>query len=312
MPFHISKQARACCIFFLASAAALVFVLVVIYYPRSVDAVSTAATTAGDYRAFYEDAYASAPTDKKIESSYRNSRVPPPPNTQTVEIQEFVQRYHLQHKRVLEVGSGGGNLQDIVPDYTGLDISDTAKRFYHKRFVVASATSMPFPDNSFDAIWTLYVLEHVPKPEEALSEMRRVLRNGGLLYLAPAWQCRSWHAQGYDVRPYSDFPITGKLVKASIPLRESAIFRSLYTLPIRFLRLTAWKLSGHQTAFRYNAITPNYTHYWEPDSDAVNSMDSYEAILWFESRGDACLNYNGSPLRQFFARTHAIIIKIRK
>jgi len=34
-------------------------------------------------------------------------------------------------------------------------------------------------------------------------------------------------------------------------------------------------------------------HYWVPDSDAVNSMDPYEAALWFETRGDQCVNCPG-------------------
>ena len=306
-------------IFILLFFAILVVALTVIYYPRSVDVVSAAnpATEKTDYRNFYEDSYAPADQiiDPKIESSYNlrdvPAKAPAQPDSRAVDIKEFVQRYSLQDKRVLEVGAGSGKFQDIVEDYTGSDISSTAKRLFHKRFVACSSTSMPFPDSEFDALWTIAVLEHVPKPEQALSEMRRVLKNGGLLYLSPAWQCRSWHADGYDVRPYGDFDIKGKLIKASVPLRDSVVFRSLYTFPIRFLRLTAWKFNGRPTSFRYNAITPNYQHYWESDSDAVNSMDPYEAILWFNSRGDKCLNYNGS-VSQFFVRTDAIIIRIQK
>src|SRR5262249_25631682 len=150
-----------------------------------------------------------------------------------------------------------------------------AKRFFHKPFVLGSATSLPFRDNEFDAIWTIETLEHVPKPELALIEMRRVLKNCGLLYLSPAWSCKSWFAEGFDVRPYSDFNLKGKLIKASIPLRDSFPYRMLYTVPIRLLRLGAYKFSGRPTSFRYNSLTPNYTYYWEADSDAVNSLDAY-------------------------------------
>ena len=31
----------------------------------------------------------------------------------------------------------------------------TARQFFHKSFVEASATNMPFPDNSFDALWSI-------------------------------------------------------------------------------------------------------------------------------------------------------------
>ncbi len=44
------------------------------------------------------------------------------------DIREFVAQNHLANAHVLEVGSGEGTLQDMVEDYTGLDISATARR----------------------------------------------------------------------------------------------------------------------------------------------------------------------------------------
>jgi ubiquinone/menaquinone biosynthesis C-methylase UbiE len=50
--------------------------------------------------------------------------------------------------------------------------------------------SMPFADATFETVVCTEVLEHVPHPESALAEMRRVLRPGGLLLgSVPA---RSW------------------------------------------------------------------------------------------------------------------------
>lgn len=63
---------------------------------------------------------------------------------------------------------------------------------------------MPFPDNSFDAAWSIWVLEHVPNPESALAKMRRVVKPGGLIYLMRAWLCTNWAAQGYSVRPFME------------------------------------------------------------------------------------------------------------
>jgi hypothetical protein len=151
----------------------------------------------------------------------------------------------------------------------------------------------------------------VPKPELALREMRRVLRDKGLLYLQAAWQCRSWAAEGYEVRPYSDFDIQGKLIKTSIPLRDSTAYRALYIFPIRLIRLIDTLLSDAPTNFHYNLLTPNYEHYWQSDSDAVNSMDAYEAILWFQSRGDKVLSYDGL-IDPFFIRTGTIVIRVNK
>ncbi len=206
------------------------------------------------------------------------------------DVEEFVANHHLSKSHVLDVGSGEGLLQDVVEDYTGLDISATARPKYHKRFVQADARAMPFADGEFDAVWTIWVLEHVPNPEQALREIRRVLKPDGLLYLAPAWLCSDLAPNGYPVRPYSDFGIGGKLIKASVPLQNTGAFHAMYMLPIRAVRLAAWKLHRQPTALHYRPLAANYQVYWMSDSDAVNSIDMFEAYLWFRSRGDECLN----------------------
>jgi ubiquinone/menaquinone biosynthesis C-methylase UbiE len=43
--------------------------------------------------------------------------------------------------------------------------------------------TLPFPDESFDAVLSLGVLEHVADPDGSLVELRRILRPGGTLYL---------------------------------------------------------------------------------------------------------------------------------
>jgi len=203
---------------------------------------------------------------------------------------DFVLKNHLTKAHVLEVGSGEGSLQDLVEDYTGLDISATARRKYHKRFIQADARAMPFPDGEFDAIWTIWVLEHVPNPEQALREIRRVLKPNGLLYLHPAWLCSDLAPAGYPVRPFSDFGMRGKLIKASVPIQAAPLFHAMYLFPIRTLRLASSGLRRDPTALHYRPIAANYREYWMPDSDAVNSIDMFEAYLWFKSRGDECLN----------------------
>lgn len=205
-------------------------------------------------------------------------------------VQEFVVTNKLEKAHVLEVGSGEGSLQDIVEDYTGLDISASARRHYHKKFVQADARAMPFRNGEFDALWSIWVLEHVPNPEQALREIRRVVKPNGMIYLMPAWLCSDLNPNGYPVRPYSDFGLGGKLIKASVPIQRSPLFQALYLLPIRTMRLAAWKIHGQPTLLHYRPIAANYREYWMPDSDAVNSIDMYEAYLWFLSRGDECVN----------------------
>ena len=227
------------------------------------------------------------------------------------EVCDFVERYGLSEARCLEVGCGRGPFQDLVDDYVGLDISSVAGDSLHKPFVAASATQLPFADRTFDAVWSVNSLEHIPNPGGAMREVRRVLKHKGLLLLAPAWYCRRWAAKGYAVRPYSDFGCAGKIAKASVPVRNSPIYRFPGVAIRRGARAVHWIVSRRPTDFRYTRLEPNYEHIWTSDADAVNSMDPFEAILWFVSRGDICLTYPGriSALR---VNTGSIVFQVLK
>lgn len=227
------------------------------------------------------------------------------------ELKSFISKYQLHKKKCLEIGCGRGAFQDLVTDYVGVDISDSVKEYFYKPFYQGSATELPFEDNTFDAIWTYAVLEHVPHPEKGLKEMRRVLKDNGILILLAAWQCRSWAADGLPVRPYRDLDLKGKLAKSLIPVRDSVLFRSAYIFPRRLIRTIEFLLSKKPLEFEYEELNPNYTHFWMVDSDAINSIDPYETILWFLSRGDLCASYT-NWIKRFSVRTGAIIFQIRK
>ncbi len=264
-------------------------------------------------RKYYADAYQKPATSENVstyETEYKRLGERAAETFQIEkQVRSFVTAYNLKNASVLEIGSGRGSLQNIVENYTGLDISPTVAKYYHKPFVLGSATSLPFEDNSFDAIWSVWVFEHVLNPEQAFAEARRVTRQGGLLFLFPAWNVSSWLAEGYSVRPYSDFGPIGKLIKASIYLRSSIAFKAATILPVRAAR-AAFAGSG-PTQLRYRRLTPNYEQYWTEDSDAVNSIDTYEAILWFTSRGDECLNCGDQPI--LFPVVHSpLIIRVKK
>lgn len=152
-------------------------------------------------------------------------------------------------------------------------------------------------------------MEHVPHPEKALEEVMRVLKPGGVAYLAPAWHCRPWAAEGYEVRPWSDFSWKGKLIKASIPLQNAFWFRAGYTLPVRIWREILFLIKGKRPLrFHYRALQANYETYWTADSDACNSMDPHEMLLWFQSRGWDTPSHP-TWLSRFLVRHDAMIVQ---
>jgi len=92
--------------------------------------------------------------------------------------------------RVLEVGCGTGLiLTRLAPEAAcayGLDLSPNMLHKARHRglpVVLGSATSLPFPDDSFDLVCSFKVLAHVQDIEQALREMVRVTRPGGRLAL---------------------------------------------------------------------------------------------------------------------------------
>jgi SAM-dependent methyltransferase len=152
------------------------------------------------------------------------------------ELKAFIEAYALKSKKCLEIGSSGGFFQDMVEDYYGTDIDPSLAQYYHKPYRIAENERYPFDDQMFDAIWTITVFEHIPHLQQALLEIKRLLKPGGVVMFAPAWQCRPWAADGYAVRPYKDFGLKGKLIKASIPFRDSVIWRGLFIFPKRLYR----------------------------------------------------------------------------
>jgi SAM-dependent methyltransferase len=85
--------------------------------------------------------------------------------------------------RILDVG---GRLQP----YRAL-FAERADQYYAADLVpgslvnvAASAGQLPFASDSFDVVVCTQVLEYVPRPQEAVDEIRRVLKSGGSLLLS--------------------------------------------------------------------------------------------------------------------------------
>jgi SAM-dependent methyltransferase len=213
---------------------------------------------------------------------------------------------------VLEIGSGAGALQNIGgPDYCGLDYS---LRSLHKflsgnRRICASAETIPLPGESCSFIFSVATLEHVPDPSRSFTEIDRLLAPGGVAYLAPAWHCREWMADGLPARPYRDLNWSQRLRKASIPLRDSLLYRGLKQVPWRIWRRITVKLKSAPSELRYSRLDANYEIYWGSDSDACSSIDSHEGMLFFESRKYEILSPKGGTLARLASRGNAIVVR---
>jgi len=116
--------------------------------------------------------------------------------------------------RVLDAGSGDGHWRDHLPKdvrYVGVDlgVGDKAVDYSHLD-AKADLMALPLRDSSFDAAISIQVLEHMKKPWQALDELSRVLKPGGVLFLSCP-QGEPQHQVPYDFFRYTPFGLRSLL-----------------------------------------------------------------------------------------------------
>jgi ubiquinone/menaquinone biosynthesis C-methylase UbiE len=83
-------------------------------------------------------------------------------------------------------------------------LSEVAKKCESER-VIGSILEMPFEDGSFDVVVSSEVIEHVPHPFDAIAELVRVLKPGGILVVTTPnrkWKFALHVANLLNIRPY--------------------------------------------------------------------------------------------------------------
>lgn len=130
------------------------------------------------------------------------------------DVEQFAfQQYEFDRhrdERVLDVGCGIGWIcQHFAQNgarITGVDLTLRAVELTRLRLTLhglsgdirqANAESLPFPDGVFDFVVSAGVLHHTPRTEQAVAEIRRVLRPGGrgmiaLYYRSPLFCATLW------------------------------------------------------------------------------------------------------------------------
>ena len=117
---------------------------------------------------------------------------------------EFLKKYARMEHTILDIGCGNGRLLNLFENknitYTGIDSSkeliEIAKKYRGDKgtFMHANALSLPFQDMTFDTVFSIAVLHHVPSKQfrkRFVSEAHRVLKPDGTLVLT-VWNIWQW------------------------------------------------------------------------------------------------------------------------
>ena len=119
------------------------------------------------------------------------ARISTHPDSHYQEYVSFIEAHLPKGARFLDLGCGSGCSSVLLSrnyDIVGLDIShlflEKGKEALESlHFVQGSIDKLPFPDNTFDAVGSYNVIEHIPDINGAVAEMVRVTKPDGLIFV---------------------------------------------------------------------------------------------------------------------------------
>ncbi len=150
-------------------------------------------------------------------------------------------------RRILDMGCGtGASLRHLrrFGGVDGVDVDERAVGFCRARgedrVQLLESDVLPFPDDSFDLLTALDVLEHIDDDRGALREIGRVLRPGGmLLATVPAygWMWGPQDEISHHFRRYGTADLRRKIIESGLELQRISHFNSILFPAIALVRV---------------------------------------------------------------------------
>jgi 2-polyprenyl-3-methyl-5-hydroxy-6-metoxy-1,4-benzoquinol methylase len=131
-------------------------------------------------------------------------------------IDDFLSEIDLEKAKVLDAGCGTGigskKLIEKGSDVTSVDLGFKLVKLTSQKAkstpTQASILNLPFESNLFDIVFSTEVIEHIPDPLGAITELWRVIKPGGWLTLSTPnylWQGPVRFASLVGLRPYDGY-----------------------------------------------------------------------------------------------------------
>lgn len=136
---------------------------------------------------------------------------------------------------VLDVGCGPGLIANYLACHQaraihGIDIgavsvaaAKAAGDPTHTTFLVYDGAHVPYPENTFDAVLCIEVIEHVQDDNGLISEIVRVLRPGGVLLLStPDAAVEDLNSKEHHVRHYTATQLIDLIERSGLQIQQLA------------------------------------------------------------------------------------------
>jgi SAM-dependent methyltransferase len=174
----------------------------------------------------------------------------------------LLDRHFKTPGRILDFGCGRGDaLQAFAAlgfEAVGADVSPRAAELasgFEVAVVDPATSQLPFQSNSFDAVFSKSVVEHMPTPMDLAREAHRVLKPGAkFVVMTPSWQHQAWGPFYIDhthVTPFTAPSLKDLLVLAGFESTTSEHFLQLpFTWGRAYLRPLPWLVSKLPLPYR--------------------------------------------------------------
>ncbi len=95
---------------------------------------------------------------------------------QLKKVKLIIKHLNIKNEKVLDIGCGTAFYSNLFKNYTGIDNSKKMIKG-KKECIYANAESLPFNDESFDAVICITSIHNFKDIKKALNEMKRVCKN---------------------------------------------------------------------------------------------------------------------------------------
>jgi len=148
----------------------------------------------------------------------------------------------LEGAHVLECGCGAGRFTEVLlgrgARVTSVDLSDAVEANQENfpqgeahRTAQADILRLPFPQQRYDVVFCLGVIQHTPKPEETIARLYDHVKPGGWLVIDHYTYSLSWYTKTAPLvrfflrrmPPEKGMRWTERMVDALLPLHKKAL-----------------------------------------------------------------------------------------